>query len=156
MVRDLRLRSLAEDPSSFGSSLAREQDYSDERWRDWITGRLRGGGAFATLVAFLDEQPVGLAVSCPDATRAGMFQVFAMWVAPEARRHGVARGLLAAAEQWALEHGADVLELGVTTAAGGAQALYTAAGYVPTGYRAPLDHMPDVFEVGLRKELRAG
>jgi GNAT superfamily N-acetyltransferase len=107
-------------------------------------------------VAFLDGQPVGLTVSCPDATRTGMFQVFAMWVAPEARRHGVARGLLAAAEEWALEHGGSVMELGVTTAAGGAQALYAAAGYAPTGHRAPLDHLPDVFEVGLRKELSAG
>jgi GNAT superfamily N-acetyltransferase len=107
------------------------------------------------LVAFLDERPVGLAVSCPDATRAGMFQLFAMWVVPEARRHGVARGLLAAAEEWALEHGAEVMELGVTTAASGAQALYAAAGYAPTGHQAALDHLPGLFEVGLRKELQA-
>jgi GNAT superfamily N-acetyltransferase len=156
MVRDLRLRSLAEDPSSFGSSLAREQGYSEQRWRDWVTGRARGGGAFAMLIAFLDEQPVGLAVSCPDATRDSTFQLFAMWVAPEARHRGVARGLLAAAEEWVLEHGADAMELGVTTAARGAQALYAAAGYAPTGYRTPLDHLPGLFEVGLRKELRAG
>ncbi len=152
VVRDLRLRGLAEDPASFGSHLAREQEYTEERWREWVTGS-NVSPLFATFVAFVDGRPAGLVISCRDEERPRRFHVLAMWVAPEARRRGVARALLAEAERWAAERGAQSIVLGVTDAAAAAAALYAAAGYRPTGRTEPLSHMPGVTEIELTKPL---
>jgi GNAT superfamily N-acetyltransferase len=152
MVRDLRLRALAGDPASFGSSLAREQAYTDDRWREWVTGP-NVSPLFASFVAFLDGSTVGLVLSCRNEQQPDQFHVLAMWVAPQARRQGVGRALLGRAEGWAAEHGARSTILGVTTVADAARGLYEGAGYTPTGATRPLDHLPGVIEVELAKQL---
>ena len=153
LVRDVRLRALGTDPASFGSSLEREQAYSDQRWQEWVTGGDPRTRDLATLLAFDGDMPVGIATSRRDADRDDVFHVFAMWVAPEARRRGVARALLGEAEEWARRHGAASVELGVTGTALAAQALYMGAGYVRDGSQEPLAHLPGVVEFGLRKPL---
>jgi GNAT superfamily N-acetyltransferase len=154
LVRDLRLRGLTEDPASFGSHLAREQGYSEGRWREWVTGP-NVSPYFAGFVAFLDDTAVGLVLSCRNEQRPDQFHVLAMWVAPEARRQGVGAALLRSAEQWASSNGARSIILGVTTVADAARGLYEGAGYTPTGATRPLDHLPSVIEVELQKDLRA-
>ncbi len=154
LVRDLRLRGLAEDPASFGSHLAREQPYTEERWREWVTGP-NVSPFFASFVAFLDDTAVGLVLSCRNEDQPDQFHVIAMWVAPEARRQGVGGALLSSAERWASSNGARSTVLGVTTVADAARGLYEGAGYTPTGATRPLDHMPSVIEVELQKDLRA-
>ena len=70
-----------------------------------------------------DERPVDL---------------ISMWVAPEARRHGAARGLIEAVVDWARGAGHDELQLWVTEVNDGARALYEASGFVATG---DVDHL---------------
>lgn len=154
LVRDLRLRGLELDPASFGSNLARERPYTEERWREWVTGP-NVSPVFASFVAFLDDAAVGLVVSCRNEEQPDRFHVLAMWVAPEARRQGVGAALLSHAERWASSNGARRTVLGVTTVADAARGLYEGAGYTPTGATRPLDHLPGVIEVELQKELDA-
>src|SRR3954463_12603072 len=51
-VKPLRLRALREDPDSFGSTLAREQDRPDAEWDFWVRD---------SLIAFDGDTPVGMA-----------------------------------------------------------------------------------------------
>ncbi|MFL5857376.1 MAG: GNAT family N-acetyltransferase, partial [Solirubrobacteraceae bacterium] len=76
-VKPLRLRALREDPDSFGSTLAREQDRADADWDIWVRD---------SLIAFDGDTPVGMANLKVDDDEA---QLFGMWVAPEARGRGV-------------------------------------------------------------------
>ncbi|TLZ51353.1 MAG: GNAT family N-acetyltransferase [Methanobacteriota archaeon] len=55
--------------------------------------------------------------------------VYDVWVAPEARRRGVARRLLAAAEDWCRAQGYRKLKLEVAASNVAARALYTADGF---------------------------
>jgi len=57
--------------------------------------------------------------------------VYDIWVAPEHRRRGVARFLLAEAERWAKAHGYRKIKLEVAELNRGARDLYAKAGYAP-------------------------
>jgi ribosomal protein S18 acetylase RimI-like enzyme len=70
----------------------------------------------------------------PD-TRPGTAAVYGMWVAPEARRSGVAAALLDAIEAWARDAGYGTIGLGVNTVNESATRLYAARGYTDTGER---------------------
>lgn len=75
-----------------------------------------------------DHAPAGVAfVSCWD----GLAMIHAVEVAPEFRRQGHGRALLAAAAQWALDEGAEALGLAVTDVNGPANALYRQLGMRP-------------------------
>jgi GNAT superfamily N-acetyltransferase len=77
------------------------------------------------------------------AEEAGTLHVARLSVAPEARRHGIARALLAAAEAAARVRGLGRLTLGTRLALVGNRALFAVCGYVETvlhthpGYDAP-------------------
>ena len=59
LVRDVRLRALAEAPLAFGSTLADERDRSEDEWRRWA-GRGRSGDG-VMFVADGGDRFVGLA-----------------------------------------------------------------------------------------------
>jgi GNAT superfamily N-acetyltransferase len=99
-------------------------------------------GAF--FVGYVDERPVTIGawrfrddVSRLGSTRAA--EVKRMYVAPSARRHGLARALLRHLETSAHAAGADVMILETGTAQPEAMAFYEAAGYervAPFGHYA--------------------
>nr|MDP8943476.1 GNAT family N-acetyltransferase [Actinomycetota bacterium] len=68
--------------------------------------------------------------------------VDALATAPEARRRGVARALLASAEARAREEGHPTLALETEATNEAAQALYRGAGFEPTETRPPLGGLP--------------
>lgn len=55
--------------------------------------------------------------------------VYDLWVAPEARRHGIARRLMEAAEAWCRRQGYRRLRLETAAANAGARAFYAAIGF---------------------------
>jgi ribosomal protein S18 acetylase RimI-like enzyme len=88
-----------------------------------------------------------------DDDEPGAFDIFSMWVAPEARGHGLGRRLLDEAEAWIRSVGGLVIRLSVTDRAEAAAALYRSAGFAPDGSQSHSRHTLDLVEIHLRKRL---
>lgn len=155
MLRDVRLRALRSDPASFGSTYERELAFEPARWEEW-TAEGSEGNLSSTLLAFVGDEPVGIVTGARDDDDPGLFHVYAMWVAPEARGGGLGRRLLDELEAWMRESGGKTSHLSVTTEAEAAQRLYESAGYAPDGQVEESRHTPGLRHVSLRKSLRDG
>ena len=137
-VRAVRLAALAESPAAFGSSLSREQEYGEDRWRAWTT---------SAAVFLLTEggEPGGVAASVgggPGEARA----LVSVWVQPAWRGQGRVQLLLERVEEWAREQGARRLELWLTRGNLPARRAYERRGYVGTGRSKPLPSNPELVE----------
>jgi ribosomal protein S18 acetylase RimI-like enzyme len=140
LLRDVRLRALADAPWAYGSSHARELGHTPERWQ-WFADQLDA----AIFVAVDGEAAVGMAGGfVPEGGDAVM--LWGMWVAAEARGHGLGRALVEAVLGWARERGAPAITLEVTDTArtAPAAALYRSLGFAPTGERRVLDSDPSL------------
>ena len=126
--RDLRLRSLADSPDAYGSTLERESAYDESRWRTWVERA-------NPVVAFEDSEPVACGgVIVTDAQEA---MVIAMWVVPTYRGRGLSKGILDAVVGWAHERDLPIV-IGHNRANPVARAAYLSYGFVPTGQSEPL------------------
>lgn len=135
--RDLRLRALTESPDAFGSMLVWERDRADADWRRRLEGATDRRFQLPVL-ARLRDQPIGLAWGCIRETRPESANVYQMWVAPEARGHGVGRLLLDGVVDWARRAGAQLVELNVTCGDTPARRMYERAGFEAVGDPEPL------------------
>ncbi len=124
--RALRLRALEEDPDAFGSVVVDERDLDPATWRSWLE--------HPCLLARVEGVPVGLGALAERAP--GRVEIVAMWVAPEARGHGVGGRILSALLDVARSRG-DTVRLWVADG-NAARRLYERAGFVPTGERASI------------------
>ena len=153
--RDIRLRALADAPFAFGSTLAREQAFTEQ---DWIerTSRLSDGETSCGFLA-MDEagNAVGIIGCIPSPPLKTGHLIVSMWVAPEARQRGIASGLLNAIAQWAVGRGAAELILECNETNVGAMQLYLQNGFEPTGETHPYPNDPALREVVMRKRLSA-
>ena len=89
VLRDLRMRALAEDPDAFRHDLDHASGQSDAEWRDWIGSPDRG---FFAAVAD-DGSLVAMVVGAPVDDRPGAAGLFGMWVGPEGASSRDRRGL---------------------------------------------------------------
>ena len=151
-VKRLRLRALATDPASFGSTHEREAAFPERTWAERVE-RSSAGDEASTLLAFRGDEPVGLVTAIRDEVQQDLFHVFGMWVAPEARREGIGRRLLDEIEGWIVSCGGTGVQLSVTDAAPAARRLYESAGYEPDGSALKSGHTAGLIEIGLRKRL---
>ncbi|WP_416563063.1 GNAT family N-acetyltransferase [Nocardia testacea] len=122
VFRHIRLRSLADAPHAFGSTLDTARRRAERDWRALLVGRTQ----FLAVVADTAVGTVG--VTGDD----GEFHLISMWVAPEARGTGVADLLLHAV----LEHagvGGGRIRLEVTEGNIAAERLYLRHGFRRTG-----------------------
>lgn len=130
LVRDVRLRALADSPDSFGATLARARTEPEHVWRE----RLTGPGP--TLLAV--EQGAGVAMGgvffLPGSEAAW---IYGMWIDPAFRGRGLGRRLLMELVTWAEGTGRTPY-LHVTEGNDGARELYLSCGFVPTGVWEPL------------------
>jgi GNAT superfamily N-acetyltransferase len=154
-LRILRLHALAAAPMAFGSTLAREEAFTDEVWRE----RARHGATGADRVTYVAEDGnrwiglvTGIKETSDDPCQA-RFVLVSMFVEPGARRRGVGTGLVEAVTGWAREQGAARMYLGVTLTNWPAIQLYRRCGFRPTGHRQPLDHTPTLLEMEMVREL---
>jgi ribosomal protein S18 acetylase RimI-like enzyme len=119
--RDIRLEALASDPEEFGSTLVREEEYSESDWQDKVGEGLK-------LVA-LDESagPVGLVAAAPEPTG---LHLYSMWVSSSQRGRGVGEALVRAVLAWAAAEGWKLVRLRVWDDNLPARRLYSRLGFV--------------------------
>jgi ribosomal protein S18 acetylase RimI-like enzyme len=150
--REIRLRSLLDSPDAFGSTYGEESSQVEHAWRDWASGRWRGGDAAVFAVRGADVL-VGTATGAQYEVEPGVAHVYAMWVAPDARGSGIGRSLVEAVADWARGRGCDRLVLNVTETNEVARHFYAACGFAETGVREPLRERSEQDVLVLSKRL---
>ncbi|MBO6557146.1 MAG: GNAT family N-acetyltransferase [Pseudomonadales bacterium] len=130
LYKALRLRSLRDAPDAFGSTWARESPRPDEEWMARLSD-VDDRSSFP-VVAFGDDEPVGLAWGRIEAAAPERADLYQMWVSPDYRGRGVGRRLLDAVLHWASER-TEYMVLGVTLGNDSALALYESAGFQAFG-----------------------
>jgi ribosomal protein S18 acetylase RimI-like enzyme len=147
----VRLRALQDTPLAFGSTYARESQFSDADWQqrtaNLITPRSIGYLAH-------DGDYCGIAVSFLNEQNPQHAELVSMWVAPEQRRTGTGRLLVDAIEFWAHTRGAHTLQLMVTNINLSAIAFYHRLGFTKTGRTEPYPNDPTLIEYQMSKSLR--
>ncbi|MBV9869423.1 MAG: GNAT family N-acetyltransferase [Frankiaceae bacterium] len=138
LVREVRLRCLADSPGAFASTYEREVGYDETRWR-----QLLGSGAW--FVAVDGEAAVGLVCGFhPDDAPVGQVHLVAMWVAAEARGTGLADRLIDAVVDWTRAEGGTEVTLGVTKGNDRARHVYERYGFLATETNVPFEGRPDL------------
>jgi GNAT superfamily N-acetyltransferase len=148
----IRLRALGDAPDAFGSTFALEAPRPDALWQERLSLAATSNQDLP-LFAMAADQPIGLAWAKVDADDPGTVHLFQMWVAPEHRGRGVARGLLEHAVQWARSWNATWLSLAVTCGDTPAFRLYARAGFVAFGAPGPLREGSPLQAVNVRLSL---
>lgn len=148
-----RLRALADAPDAFSDTYAAAVARPERAWSERVAENA-AGTVSVMLVAADPATDAWLGMTgCvfeDDPTEA---TVVSVWVAPEARRRGLARRLLAAATAWARSRGADRLVLWVTESNAEARALYAGAGFTPTGRRGHHPGRPELPELEMVRTI---
>lgn len=127
-VRSLRLRALSDAPGAFWATVDDEASMTPAQWRERLTQ-----SDAATFVARCDDEDVGLVVGASHHAHDADAGLYAMWVAPQHRRAGVAVALVEAVVAWARTGGFKRLRLEVADANTAAVRLYERTGFTPTG-----------------------
>src|SRR5262249_51234069 len=125
-LRALRLQALAEAPSAFGSTLAREEAFAEEVWQQRAANAAAGAGSI-TVVAELADRWVGMATGLtPEADASAPMgpMLVSMFVDSGARRLGIGEALVASIKSWAGSHGHARIHLWVVSSNAPALALY--------------------------------
>jgi ribosomal protein S18 acetylase RimI-like enzyme len=144
-VRDIRLRSLREEPDAYASDYETEARFGPETWKQRID-------TASSYLAFNDDHDlVGIATGLE--TGNGDTYVVGMYVAPEARRMGCAHQLLDAISDLAVRRGGRRLVLEVAESNIRAALAYRSYGFMETGRRRTLDRDPSITEIELEYPL---
>ena len=146
VVREIRLRALADSPSAFASTLAREEAFGEEDWRR----RLEHGYCFLAQAA---GRTVGTVAGFAEEDVPDEHHLVAMWVEPAHRGTPAATELVEAVCRRAREDGAVAVRLWVVDGNERARRLYQRLGFVSTGERQPLPSAPEIGEELLRRDL---
>lgn len=139
-MRAIRLRSLTEAPLAFGSTLAREQDLTNESWRR----RIESAMAF---LAFESGEVVGTATGLVE--NVDDVHLVAMFVLERTRGRGCAALLIDAVVAAAGEVGCRRVVLDVAAPNDAARRAYVRYGFVWTGERSTLEHAPQIEKLRL-------
>ncbi|MFB4298930.1 GNAT family N-acetyltransferase [Actinomadura sp. NTSP31] len=131
LYRSVRLASLADSPEAFCSTLAREEAFTPDVWRERLSAR-------NTYLAETADGPSSLVAVIPGED--GTAELVGMWVAPAARGRGVGDLLVRAALEWTTGRGLPELRLWVVEGNRRAERLYSRHGFTRTGATQP--HRP--------------
>ena len=149
--KEVRLRALQDTPSAFGSTYARESQFSAADWHqraaNLCTPRSIG------YLAHHNNDYCGIAVSFLNQQDPQHAELMSMWVAPDHRRTGAGRLLVDAIESWARQCGAHTFQLMVTSSNVAAISFYQRLGFVRTGRTEPYPHDAAILEYEMSKPI---
>jgi GNAT superfamily N-acetyltransferase len=134
LLRDVRLRALADSPEAFLETVELALGFPESRWRERAAPN-------DTQASFLREDGAGM-VSCFVADDPANVFLVAMWVAPDVRGTGVAGELVKQVIGWARQRGADRVCLSVEPGNERAARLYEKCGFVETAEPPPFPYEP--------------
>jgi ribosomal protein S18 acetylase RimI-like enzyme len=147
----VRLRALQDTPSAFGSTYARESQFSEADWlqraANLCTPRSIG------YLAHEQDNFCGIAAGFLKEKNPQQAELVSMWVAPEQRRTGAGRLLVDAIESWARDTGAHTFQLMVTNNNLAAITFYQRLGFTKTGRTEPYPNDPVLTEYEMSKPL---
>jgi len=154
VFKAVRLAALLESPSAFGSTYAKESQYSDADWLKraavWTSARSIG------YLAIYERNACGIVAAFVDELEASKVRVVSMWVAPTHRRSGIGRSSIRAVVDWARERGALAVHLMVTSNNNAAIQFYERNGFVMTGKTEPYPNDPNLIEYEMSRSSTAG
>ncbi len=150
--KEVRLSALLDAPSAFGSTFARESQFSDADWQQ-RAANLYTPRSIGYLAHYLDEY-CGLAAAFLKVENPQHAELVGMWVAPGHRRTGTGRLLVEAIESWARATGVHTFQLMVTSTNLAAIAFYQRLGFAATGHTGPYPNDPAVIEYEMAKPIR--
>jgi ribosomal protein S18 acetylase RimI-like enzyme len=152
VFKAIRLRALQSDPMAFGSTYAKESQFSDD---EWLTRSLRwsSDGSIGYL-AFDGEHPCGLVASYTDEQDPQQAHVISMWVDPAWRRAGVGTRLIEGLRSWARSRKMRELRLMVTGVNTGAIGFYERLRFLKSGKTEPYPNDPAITEYEMLLPLR--
>ncbi|MBO0676478.1 GNAT family N-acetyltransferase [Mycolicibacterium sp. S2-37] len=116
----VRLQALTDSLGPTDPQYRREASFTAAQWRR----RLREHAAFTVLV---DDRPMGL-ISAQHQSADSVY-LYSLWLAPDARGHGLAGELLEAAVQWARSRQVHTVTLRVAPDNSVARGIYEKAGF---------------------------
>lgn len=147
----VRLRALLDTPTAFGSTYARESEFTNA---EWVRRAERWNGAQGVgFLAIDDGIGCGIAGSLLDDARPSRATLVSMWIAPTHRRRGIAHRLVDRVVAWASGHGAAELQLMVTSRNAPAIAFYERLGFAPTGRTEPYANDGSLVELEMLRPL---
>jgi len=152
LARSVRLAALQDSPAAFSETSADALGQPDEFWQGRAERGAKGETSFS-VIAFSDDQPIGMAVGIADQSDATIAYLAAMWVAPQHRGTDAAPLLVDSVATWARSLNIKVLFAGVLAENDHAEAFYRKVGFGP--YEGPVPKHPAAEGSGvlLRKEL---
>ena len=133
--RQTRLRMLRDDADFFATRYDDMVREPDAMWRAWVADAVAGEQK-TLFVAEEDGRWLGV-VGAFVRVDPSEVQLISMWVDPAARGRGIAQQLIRAVARWTEARGSTTVVLFVQEANEPARALYTRAGFRPTGDRTP-------------------
>lgn len=136
----MRLRALETDPDAFGSTAERERARPAAWWPIWAKDSEEGTTQRTFVLDDGSGAFAGLTLVLLDGEDAGVAELYAMWVAPEARGAGAVEALCDAAARWAAQRGSPALRLSVFAGNVLARRAYARAGFTDVGQA---DEAPD-------------
>ena len=152
ILKRVRLTALRDAPSAFGSTYEVESVQTEEAWAERALAGSRSDQR-ATFFAEADGQVIGLVGGYRATPESSRVELVSMWVAPGARRQGIARRLVEAVVGWAAASNAADVALWVTDGNAAAEELYRGTAFRPTGARKALPSDPSKSEYELILQL---
>lgn len=131
----VRLRALKKDPYAFSATYQKESEFTDAEWQARVN-RMDGTTSIGFL-AMNGDIACGLVAAIPADEQPTGMRVVSMWTAPEHRRLGVGRLLIASVADWARGRNCRALFLMVTSVNQGAIHFYERLGFLRTGRTEP-------------------
>lgn len=125
--RTIRLASLLETPSAYGSTYEREVAHAEQDWRRWLESP----------AVMVRENSVPIAIGASFSPEPHVLHIVAMYVVPAHRGRGLSRMVLDALVAHAREHRLRA-QLSVNNDNEAARIAYLRYGFVPTGETRPL------------------